>query len=94
MYEEKIADLTMKIQDANAQNSSAGEEIEKMKKQVANCHRLLEVDYYILMNEYFLSFLMFLHCFTYKNYTNKPSLPRIMILSDNKESDILICSLP
>ncbi|XP_047966592.1 kinesin-like protein KIN-UC [Salvia hispanica] len=42
MYEEKIADLTNKIQEENAQNSSAEEEIEKLKKQVADCHRLLE----------------------------------------------------
>ncbi|KAG6410101.1 hypothetical protein SASPL_128150 [Salvia splendens] len=42
MYEEKIADLTKKIQEENAHNSSAEEEIEKMKKQVADCHRLLE----------------------------------------------------
>ncbi|KAL1553200.1 kinesin-like protein KIN-UC [Salvia divinorum] len=42
MYKEKIANLTKKIQDENAQNSSAEEEIEKMKKQVADCHLLLE----------------------------------------------------
>lgn len=53
MYEEKIADLMKKIGHENAQNSGAEEEIERMKKQVADFQLLLEVDYYLLLNEYF-----------------------------------------
>lgn len=48
MYEEKIADLMKKIGQDNAQNSGVEEEIETMKKQVADFGLLLEVDYYIV----------------------------------------------
>lgn len=53
MYEEKIADLMKKIGDENAQNSSTEEEMEKMKKQVADFHVMLEVSDYMLINDYF-----------------------------------------
>ncbi|KAH6838263.1 Armadillo/beta-catenin repeat family protein / kinesin motor family protein [Perilla frutescens var. hirtella] len=42
MYEEKIADLMKRIDDENVQNSSAEEDMERMKKQVADFHMLLE----------------------------------------------------
>lgn len=48
MYEEKIADLMKKIEDENAQKSSAEDEMERMKKQVADFQVLFEVNYYML----------------------------------------------
>lgn len=55
MYEEKIADLMKKIEDENAQKSSAEDEMERMKKQVADFQVLLEVNY-LQINEWAIFF--------------------------------------